>query len=106
MITVFVMATCPDCTAVKQALGSDARYELIDIGTHVRHLKTFLRLRDSHPAFAAVRARGAVGIPCFALPDGSVSFEAERFLDAGPEVSVAPEPLTEGAACSLDGTGC
>ena len=104
MITVFVMATCPDCTAVKQALGSDARYELIDIGTHVRHLKTFLRLRDSHPAFDAIKARGAVGIPCFVDEQGNVSFDADAFCPAA-EVPEAEE-IAPGAACNLDGTGC
>ena len=64
MTKVYVMSTCPDCMQVKAQLANHPDYELIDIGEHVRYLKAFLRLRDSHPAFDAIKARGAVGIPC------------------------------------------
>ena len=49
MIKVYVMATCPDCTQVKAEAANDPRFELIDLGEHVRHLKAFLALRDTHP---------------------------------------------------------
>lgn len=97
MIKVFVMQTCPDCTRVKELAKTDARFELIDIGEHVRNLKQFLSLRDNHPAFDRVKQHGSVGIPCFVLEDGSISFSLE-------DVNL-PE-IEEGSSCSLDGKGC
>lgn len=97
MITVYVMATCPDCVQVKEQLKDNPNYRLVDIGEHVRNLREFLRLRDSHPAFGAVKARGTVGIPCFAGEDGSVTFSMD---------DVVTKEIPDGAACSLDGTGC
>ena len=97
MTKVYVTATCPDCSEVKARLSGNPDFEIIDICSHVRNLKEFLRLRDSSPAFDSVRACGAIGIPCFVEKDGRVSFEAEKFL---------AEEISTGASCSLDGKGC
>lgn len=97
MIKIFVMQTCPDCTQVKEQVKNDPRFELIDIGEHVRNLKQFLALRDSHPAFEPVKRNGSVGIPCFVLENGSVTFEPE---------DVGITEIDEGTACSIDGKGC
>ena len=98
------MESCPDCTSVKALYANRPEYELIDIGQQARNLKEFLALRDHHPAFAKVRERGNIGIPCFVREDGSVAislkhYEAEHFTEA------EPTPV-QGASCSLDGTGC
>ncbi|MDO4930810.1 MAG: hypothetical protein Q4E59_06735 [Bacteroidales bacterium] len=104
-IKVFVMPTCPDCTAVKQQAASDPRFELIDIGAHVRNLKQFLALRDTNPAFSAVKQSGAVGIPCFLCPDGRIAFSlADLGLDNLE--SVVPSATDDAPSCSLDGKGC
>lgn len=103
MIKIYVMETCPDCTAVKAQAEGDSRYELIDIGKHVRNLKEFLRLRDKNAAFDVMRRVGSVGIPCFVLEDGTVTFKAEK---AGLSLEQLEEAAVEGAACNLDGTGC
>lgn len=105
MTKVYVMSTCPDCVQVKAQLANHPDYELIDIGEHVRHLKAFLRLRDSHPAFDAIKARGAVGIPCFVDEQGNVSFDVPAVVSANPTATPST-PVPDGAACSLDGTGC
>lgn len=97
MTKVYVMATCPDCYQVKEQLKDLPQYEIIDIGTHVRYLKQFLRLRDSHPSFDAAKAQGIIGIPCFLHEDGSVNFELE---------GLNLEDVPTGEACSLDGKGC
>ena len=68
MIKIYGMSTCPDCTYVEKQVEGNSNYEIINIGEHVRNLKEFLKLRDSHPAFAAARRLGIVGIPCFVLP--------------------------------------
>ncbi|MGN1245549.1 MAG: hypothetical protein ACI4UN_02845 [Muribaculaceae bacterium] len=74
MTTVYVMATCPDCTPMIEQLAGNSNFQLVDIGEHVHNLKEFLHLRDSHPAFANVKQSGTIGIPCFVTEDGSVQF--------------------------------
>ena len=41
------MATCPDCTYVDEQVKGNGKYDVIDIGTHVKYMKEFLRLRDA-----------------------------------------------------------
>ena len=98
MIKIYGMKTCPDCVQVEEKVKGDSRYQVIDIGEHVRNLKEFLRLRDNHPAFDRARKAGYAGIPCFVLDDGTVTLDPEA---AG--ISLTP---TDAPACSLDGTGC
>lgn len=118
------MATCPDCSQVKAEASKDARFELIDLAAHVRFLKEFLALRDKHPAFDKVKERGNIGLPCFVMEDGSIDFSWERvklrlawmpdvaevFPDGAASADAATEgfanDVAEGAACSLDGSGC
>lgn len=126
------MESCPDCTQAKQLYGENPDYEIIDIGKQARSLKEFLVLRDNHPAFAKVRERGTIGIPCFVKEDGTVIISMKHYeaslaegasegrAEAGPteegraeagsveEASAAPsiEEFAQGAACNLDGTGC
>lgn len=136
MTKIYVMESCPDCSEAKKLFAGNPDYELIDIGRQARNLKEFLALRDNHPAFAKVRERGTIGIPCFVKEDGSVAISLKHFLsrqDSEPAeqsvtdpaagtaveleagmaaetaVGMAAEPapeFSEGAACSLDGSGC
>lgn len=99
MIKVYVMSTCGDCRIVKEKLSDNPEYELIDIGEHVRNLKQFLALRDNHPAFDAVKRKGTVGLPCFVLEDGSITFSAKKMGLIEDEIKQAP-------SCSIDGSGC
>lgn len=55
MIKIYVMNTCPDCTDVKEQVKGNDKYEVVDIGEHVRNLKEFLRLRDKNPAFDVMK---------------------------------------------------
>ena len=71
MTKIYVMENCPDCMEAKLLYKDNPEYELIDIGQQARHLKEFLALRDGHPAFAKVRERGNIGIPCFMKEDGT-----------------------------------
>ena len=105
MTRKYVMESCPDCTQAKQQYGDNPDYEIIDIGKQARDLKEFLALRDNHPAFAKVRERGTIGIPCFIKDNGEVVISMKHYLaSSGTETSV-PE-YASGAACNLDGTGC
>lgn len=90
MIAIYGMNTCPDCVYVEDQVKGDERYEVVDIGAHVRNLKTFLRLRDASPAFDAVKRVGAVGIPCFVLEGGRVTLRPEEVgLRARPRTTKA-----------------
>ena len=99
MIKIYGMNTCPDCTYVEDQVKGNSRYEIIDIGQHVRNLKTFLKLRDRNPVFDEAKKYGAIGIPCFVLEDGTVTLTPE---DAG----LRSQPLSEGSTCNIDGSGC
>lgn len=44
MIKIYGMQTCPDCTYVEEQVKGNSRYEIIDIGQHVRNLKEFLKV--------------------------------------------------------------
>ncbi len=95
MIKVYSMKSCPDCEAIKDQLKEG--YEVIDIGERARDLKEFLQLRDHHPAFAKVRERGTIGIPCFVLEDGTIKFRMGNW---------ETRKVESAASCSLDGSGC
>lgn len=97
MVKVFTMETCPDCTAVKEQIKNNPHFEIIDIGEHVRNLKQFLALRDNNPAFDDARRNGYVGIPCFVLEDGSITFSLQ---------DVHLKETGTGNACRIDGKGC
>ena len=43
MIKIYGMDTCPDCVYVEEQVKGDDRYQVIDIGRHVKDLKAFLR---------------------------------------------------------------
>ena len=100
------MESCLDCAQAKQLYGNNPDYEIIDIGKQARDLKEFLSLRDNHPAFAKVRERGTIGIPCFVNDNGNVVISLKHYLASSSETE-QPEPeYASGAACNLDGTGC
>lgn len=108
MIKVFVMQTCPDCASIKREAQGDTRFQIIDIGEQARNLKEFLMLRDNSPAFDKVRQRGTIGIPCFVLEDGTITFsQEEAFLALGNTSPLGDDAaMEEGASCSIDGKGC
>ncbi len=99
MIKMFVMHSCPDCEYVEKQVERNPEFEVIDIGVHVRNLKQFLDLRDTHPAFEEAKKIGDVGIPCYVLEDGTVTLMSK-------DVGLEPRPEGSGAACRIDGRGC
>lgn len=98
MIIVYGMKSCPDCAYVEDQIADNSDFKLVDIGDDVHNLKAFLRLRDTSSVFDEVKQSGSIGIPCFVLPDGSLTLVPEK-------VGLRSRPA-EGAACRLDGTGC
>ena len=98
MIKIYGMPTCPDCVAVDQQAQNDPRFEIIDLGSHVLHLKAFLKLRDTHPAFDAVKRHGGIGIPCFVKEDGTVTPERRDLRSAFSQFPLA-QFLTARSSC-------
>ena len=100
MIKIYGMASCKDCAYVSRQTEGDPRFKKIDIGCSTAALKAFLTLRDTHPLFLEVKARGGIGIPCFVLEDGTVTLTPE---DAG---LVSRPEEEESSACCCSPEGC
>ena len=99
MIKIYSMSTCQDCINLEDQIKNSNKYEVIDIGLHVKNLKEFLKVRDSNSAFEQVKKTGSIGIPCFILEDGSITLVPE-------EAGLESKPSTDQPACSIDGSGC
>ena len=83
MIRLYGMQICPDCAEAREALlAARVDFAFLDFADATQNLKEFLKIRESSPLFDAVRREGGIGIPCFVLPDGSVSLELQDALDA------------------------
>lgn len=100
MIKVYGMKTCPDCQYVHMQIKGNDNFEEVEIGAHVKNLKEFIHMRDNDPAFAEVKEKGYLGIPCFVREDGSVTTVPE-------EVGLKTRPVDPDAeACAIDHSGC
>jgi glutaredoxin-related protein len=105
MIKIFGMEQCPHCRRCKGEF--DARgiaYEFVDI-SQLENLKKFVKLRDTQPTFEGIHGTESVGIPALVFDDGSVRRDWQAYLSEGSDDVDIPD-AAEGAACSLDGTGC
>ena len=101
-ITIFGMPSCPDCSYLEPQIAGNPSFQFVDIGSHVRYLKAFLKIRDMSAVFDEAKQNGSVGIPCFVLEDGMVILRPE---DVGLVSRPASAPAA-GKACRIDGTGC
>lgn len=69
---------CPDCVAAKKILDEkNIPYDYVDITKDIADLKAFMRLRDTSPAFDAVKKAGNIGVPAFVSEDGEIRLELE-----------------------------
>ena len=69
---------CPDCVAAKKILDEkNSPYDYVDITKNIADLKAFMRLRDTSPAFDAVKKAGNIGVPAFVLEDGEIRLELD-----------------------------
>ena len=81
MIKIYGSMLCPDCVQCRQELdAAGVEYEYLDFSENLKHLKEFLKLRDTLPPFDAVKAAGGIGIPCIVREDGSASLSWEEFM--------------------------
>ena len=75
---LFFSDLCPDTPPFVAALAArNMDYEAVNITASMKNLKRFLALRDSHAAFDARKAQGAIGIPVLQLADDSLVFRIE-----------------------------
>ena len=78
-VTVIGSHLCPDTLyALKRLSEAKAEIDFKNLSASLSDLKTYLALRQDSPAYADIREKGGIGIPCFILEDGS----ATRDLDA------------------------
>lgn len=72
---------CPDCVDAFEILKEkDIAYDYVDINESMQTLKEFLKLRDNRDEFKEVREKANVGIPCFLLDDGSITFDVDDLV--------------------------
>lgn len=65
---------CPDCVeCCKDLDAAGIAYTFYDFSDDLRHLKEFLKLRDTIDIFDKIKAEGKIGIPCILHDDGKVS---------------------------------
>lgn len=107
-VTVFGMHTCPFCDMVRTEIDGNSNYDFIDIGSQIGNMKQFIQLRDSSPVFDETKEEGKVGVPCFVMPDGSITLSPEEaglppYEEMGQEKTQKDEPAAQGAAgCFCD----
>ncbi|UPQ85256.1 hypothetical protein M0R79_06255 [Ignavigranum ruoffiae] len=55
---------CPDTEEFVSALqAKEIVYQAVNITESMANLKAFLKLRDKHPDFKAIKEQGKVGVP-------------------------------------------
>ena len=80
MLKIYGSPHCPDCVKCKTQLESaGVAFVYMDITGNLMFLKKFLKLREEE-AFAPVREKGQIGIPCILRDDGSITFDWQEFL--------------------------
>ena len=81
MLKIYGSMMCPDCVECRKDLDqAGVSYEYLDFADSLKNLKEFLKLRDTHPAFAEARKEGKIGIPCLVKEDGSVTLDWEVLM--------------------------
>lgn len=67
---------CPDCVRATKILDKlKIEHKYVDITQNTHNMREFLKLRDTREEFKEIKELGLIGIPCFLMPDGSISFD-------------------------------
>ena len=81
MLKIFGSMLCGDCVQCRADLdAAGVSYEYLDFADALGNLKEFLKLRDSHPAFAEARQEGYIGIPCLVADSGEISLSWSNYV--------------------------
>ena len=80
-VTVIGSHLCPDTLyALNRLSEARAEIEFKNLSASLPDLKAYLAQRDNNPLYAAIRANGGIGIPCFVLEDGSTTLDLNEVL--------------------------
>lgn len=81
MIKIYGSMLCPDCVKCREDLDqAGITYAYLDFAEDLRHLKEFLKIRETSPLFEEVKAGGGIGIPCIVKEDGSVTLDWKELM--------------------------
>ena len=81
-IIMFGTNACKDCLEAVKALDErNADYMYLEFSESTANLKRFLKLRYTEPLFEEVKKKGAIGVPCFKLEDGTLTLDLQEVLD-------------------------
>lgn len=81
MLKIYGNMQCPDCVQCRAELDqTGVAYEYLDLAEDLRNLKAFLQIRDLNPAFAQIRGKDKIGIPCIVREDGTVTLDWKEFM--------------------------
>lgn len=72
---------CPDTLyALCRLREKNAEIDFKDLSASLPDLKAYLAVRETEPQYEAVRAGGGIGIPFFALEDGTKTLDLGEVL--------------------------
>lgn len=81
-VTIIGSHLCPDTLyALNQLIALKASVDFKDLSADLKDLKAYLAVRDTEPAFEAVKGNGGIGIPFFVLEDGTKTLNLEEVLE-------------------------
>ena len=73
---------CPNTLyAITKCKDAGLSFAFKDISASLSDLRDLLVLRDKEPCFVAFVKEGKIGIPCFVMPDGTVTLDLQKVLD-------------------------
>ena len=86
IVTYYTSSHCPECTEVHGILEehgiNKADFEVVDITSSMKALREFIYFREANPAvFDPIKPRRQVGVPCFILEDGTITFNYRDVLE-------------------------
>lgn len=102
MIKIYGRSDCPDCVACKASFDENGiAYDYRDIGSSIKDMAIFLKIRDLNNEFDDIKGTGKIGIPVIVFEDRSVTLDWEDYLKKNGHSTVQAK-----SSCSIDGTGC
>ena len=86
IIKYYGSSHCPECTEVQGILRDNGinmeDFEHVDITASMKNLREFIYFREANPAvFDPIKPRRQVGVPCFILEDGTITFDYRDVLE-------------------------
>ena len=81
-ITIIGSHLCPDTLyALHKLIDRKASVDFKNLSADLKDLKAYLSVRETEPAFEAVKKNGGIGIPFFILEDGTRTLNLDEVLE-------------------------